>query len=726
MIQLSVKQQHILDLVAFYNLMISAVAGAGKTTTFLEIAKAYPRKSYLLLTYNARLKLETRQKVLTQNIRNLEVHSYHSFCVTYISPKGFTDMGMDNALNKKHSISSKVPNFDVLMIDECQDMTALYFRLVRKIKSELKQIGQVILVGDPRQNIFGFKGADERYLTLGPSLFFSFSSLDWKTPMLDQSFRITKPMADFMNDCIFHKNYIVATKPGEKPTYLVCDVYKNTLHILLRYLYPYLKDDDKIKSIRETYFYNSSEPVNEFEHHKYNYEDIFIIAPSVRTETSPIRKLANKLTDLDIPIYVPVSDDESLDLDVIRGKIVFSTFHQVKGLERKYVIVLGFDQSYFKFYARNENPYEIPNPMYVAITRASEKLLLIHNANQGYLPFLKLNLLSKFTNFKQVGSIFPSLFFFENEQNSKNHTVVDLVRHISDFNLAKALSFIEIQQSKKRGKGIYLTSKTNQDELVESVCEINGTAIPLFYSYSQDQPVKWNKMINSTSYEEFKRSFLEKVKTKSLQIDDMLKFATLYHAETNGFHFKTKQILDYNWIPEEVHGALQERMFQNLDKNAIDEVLISDGILSGKIDRIDTSNVWELKCVGQLSGEHFLQLGVYMYLYEKKRTQIVMKLDTWKVNKIIKEIKEFDPLLFEYFDKKIQTQRKRNNKHLLQEEIRVSLQKVKRFRLWNILDDEEYEITASLEKLTEMVYFLIETKYGKKLKISDEEFLRQA
>ena len=49
-------------------------------------------------------------------------------------------------------------------------------------------------------------------------------------------------------------------------------------------------------------------------------------------------------------MYVPVSDDEVLDQDVMRGKLVFSTFHQTKGLQRKAVLVFNFDESYYKYY----------------------------------------------------------------------------------------------------------------------------------------------------------------------------------------------------------------------------------------------------------------------------------------------------------------------------------------------------------------------------------------
>jgi hypothetical protein len=60
-----------------FSVVVDAVAGSGKTTTVLHIAAASPGKRILLLTYNARLKTETRRRAA--GLKNLEVHSYHSF-----------------------------------------------------------------------------------------------------------------------------------------------------------------------------------------------------------------------------------------------------------------------------------------------------------------------------------------------------------------------------------------------------------------------------------------------------------------------------------------------------------------------------------------------------------------------------------------------------------------------------------------------------------------------
>ena len=83
----------------------------------------------------------------------------------------------------------------------------------------------------------------------------------------------------------------------------------------------------------------------------------------------------------------------------LKNKLVFSTFHQAKGLERKIVIVFNFDGSYFKYFKKNSNPYECSNELYVAVTRAREHLILLHHYQNDFLPFIDQEELSNTTNF---------------------------------------------------------------------------------------------------------------------------------------------------------------------------------------------------------------------------------------------------------------------------------------------------------------------------------------
>lgn len=73
------------------NLILNSVAGSGKTTTALYMAAELPHKNMLVLTYNAKLKLETREKAALLTLRNLEAHSFHAFGVMYYDKRCYRD-----------------------------------------------------------------------------------------------------------------------------------------------------------------------------------------------------------------------------------------------------------------------------------------------------------------------------------------------------------------------------------------------------------------------------------------------------------------------------------------------------------------------------------------------------------------------------------------------------------------------------------------------------------
>ena len=45
------------------NVIVDSVAGSGKTTSIIYIAKSLKKKRILLLTYNSKLKIETKERV---------------------------------------------------------------------------------------------------------------------------------------------------------------------------------------------------------------------------------------------------------------------------------------------------------------------------------------------------------------------------------------------------------------------------------------------------------------------------------------------------------------------------------------------------------------------------------------------------------------------------------------------------------------------------------------
>ena len=72
-------------------------------------------------------------------------------------------------------------DFTILVVDEAQDMTPLYFKLLQKFIQDSQLPFQLLVLGDHRQGLYEFKGADTRFLTLAHKL--------WKNvPLKTQSF----------------------------------------------------------------------------------------------------------------------------------------------------------------------------------------------------------------------------------------------------------------------------------------------------------------------------------------------------------------------------------------------------------------------------------------------------------------------------------------------------------------------------------------------------------
>ena len=82
-ITLSIEQKDIISSINNNNVIVDSVAGSGKTTLILNVVKEYKNLNCLILTYNERLKLETREKIKVMKLSNGECHSFNSFCVRW-------------------------------------------------------------------------------------------------------------------------------------------------------------------------------------------------------------------------------------------------------------------------------------------------------------------------------------------------------------------------------------------------------------------------------------------------------------------------------------------------------------------------------------------------------------------------------------------------------------------------------------------------------------------
>lgn len=205
------------------HVLVNSVAGSGKTTTACFIAALNRERRCLLLTYNARLKEETRARRDDWRLGNLEVHSFHAAGVKYFSDRCRVDEGLVDVVHDAAAarLERPVAPFDVIIIDETQDVTPLLFAflhhmcgLVVEARGPAKDPIQLVCVGDERQAIFGFRNADARFLRHADRLMPSFACRPWARCTLSTSYRVTPPMAAFINEAMLGgAGSIVSSKP---------------------------------------------------------------------------------------------------------------------------------------------------------------------------------------------------------------------------------------------------------------------------------------------------------------------------------------------------------------------------------------------------------------------------------------------------------------------------------------------------------------------------------
>ena len=579
------------------NIIVEAVAGSGKTTLVLEAAKAIDRK-FMQITYNAALKGEVRKKALLQGIQNLEVHSYHSLAVKYYYKDAYTDINMQKIIT--HNLPRRSSAVHILVVDEAQDMTFLYYQLIKKFIFDCN-IQQVVIMGDRQQSIYEFKGADYRYLTLARHIILQ-DCIDWRTMTLNMSFRLTDQVGKFMSELM--NRTINTCRVGPKITYL---------H----------KSDDRIVEWLHTFILTLIADGN-------RPQDIFILAPSMKTEAC-FKELEHRLVRSKILCYSPDIENK-MDDRVAEDKLVITTLHASKGRERKCVILFNYDDTYFDYYERKADILLCPNIHYVAATRASEKLILIQGGG-GVIQYMDPALMEDM----EIES--DSLLQYSKHSRSTTtfHKigVTDLTKFIKHHYIMELDRVCHVQRHPSLGAEISLPTIAGFDSSFEEVSAILGIAIPAMWEYYKSGECSILKTIN-------KKDNLIRIREISNESEsgvnvmqgefvlegdfhDVIRYSIYYKFITSNFAFKIAQMKRFDWADNEYEHCV--KMLDNavpydhgavFEKPVIIKIKWRDSTIeiSGRVDYMLNDEVWEFKCVDELCLEHLLQLIIYAFMIE--------------------------------------------------------------------------------------------------------------
>jgi AAA domain/UvrD-like helicase C-terminal domain len=689
------------------NVQVDACAGSGKSTTILSAAKAMPKKNFLLITYNKSLRKEMKEKIEELDLKNITVHTYHSLAVAVYNQDAHVDKVMRLLISRNDPLKVLQKGYDIVVLDEVQDMTFLYYRLIIKYIKDVGEKIQLMVLGDYMQGLYEFKGADIRFLTFATEIwnpFLFLRTIHFEKCQLKTSYRITNQMADFVNETMLQEKRLYACREGEPVCYI-----RRRIHELQWIV---------VNTIQDLISNHGVKP-----------SDIFVLGGSVKGPNSNIRKIENALVEAGIPCHVPMMENsDNIDEEVIKGKVVFSTFHTSKGRQRPYVFVVGFDHSYFTINARTMDPTKCPNTLYVATTRASKQLYLLETSgfnSDRPLKFLKQSHMEMKTkpyiDFRGIPqSIFEDKQISKNEITINRTTPTKMVKFISESVLEEitpVLDEIFISIIPKQSEILLPTIVRTKSGFYEDVSDLNGIAIPaLLYDYIRslytedfDTCVLYDMIQETISQikpdkHPYLRTIVSQLNPICNSVEDYLYMSNVYQASEEKLYFKLKQIQrdEYDWLSTEVLKKCKKRLLDvleteitsggqepEMEKTIIDcmnetaNQKINEFLsahfpptqqfqFTARVDLITKDTLWELKCTSEISAEHMIQTVIYAWLAIT-----------------------IDPM----FSKKV--------------------------KIFNIRSGEVLELIAEKAALNKIVLALLKGKYGQQHLLTDEEFLKE-
>jgi hypothetical protein len=389
--QPSNEQAKIIDaIVAGRHVVCTAKPGTGKTkmAMFLTQRVQDMGERVLVLSYNRRLVDGTvtqiddlpqstttagRELSIKHNGKPHQAFTYHGLASSITGEIVNEDVALNVAVAKMKADPSLClawtgcNDFGVLVIDEGQDMRPSYYELVRLLLMfahvDPTRV-RLVVTGDPRQllyNFFSRNNADERFVTKADVLLAGINDRPWEHHQLTRSYRATPPIANVVNALLavgaapsttVHKMVSARSTSVTYPpvTMLLVNVYQDLGRIA-------------------TSLFRDHKP-----------EEIFVLVGSTGGSSpivTMINAIANRRWGRDgskLFVHVANTSDNHGSTsglhDVTANKILATTFHSVKGLERKLVIVVNY---------RHLFGADMENSLYVALTRASEKLVIVQD-----------------------------------------------------------------------------------------------------------------------------------------------------------------------------------------------------------------------------------------------------------------------------------------------------------------------------------------------------------
>lgn len=610
----TLEQKFVVDNILNFNILINSRASSGKSYLINEITNFHNKLNIVAMTNNKK----SRYNIINENVnnKNIEAHTYFSFFVKYLNNECYNEANIESMLKNNYLLK----NFkcDILIIDDFHDCNFFLYKLIIVILKNTNKNVSLLILGDEYQtNDYLY---DNRFLTNADKIF-DFDK-PWLKHSLSNNHDISNNIVNFINNCLFKKEIMNQNNKIENQNH---EIDYNIINIY---------------NVDEIY-----ELINKVLQ-KYKHKDIVVFASSVKNN-SPVIHLYNMLKSKNIPVNF--NNLESINNDKISNEILISTYNNASLIKRNVGIIYGFDDS---------NKEISKFSYYKCITRIKEKLFLLHNKNNYYLPYINKEDIVNTCKFNNKRTY---------KKESKNYfteiSVTNLIKMIPYDIMEKLMSYLEIIEN-DAGEIIEIPNKILINNNYESVSDINGTIIPLYFEYKLKENIASLSIISNKDVK-FNYSF-----------DNLFEISIIWSSIKNGYLTNDK-IKKCDWLSNEVLEQFYCRLSKYISNDSEFEYYVDNQYndynkkITGYIDCIDGHNIWEFKCVKHFTNEHILQLVVYMFLFKQKH---------------IDNYNEYN------------------------------------FYLYNILNDKKIQIKISNDKLNILMKELMDFKFKKEI-LSDDDFI---
>lgn len=580
-----------------YNLKIEAIAGSGKTTTLLQLALEAKTKfgaKSTIITYNRELKDEITDKITDLGLSDYcSGYTYHGYASKLYQQTINNDKLLREALNSNKVIIS---GYEVILLDEVQDMNQDYYTFINKILSHGKLL---VLVGDRRQCINDHIGATSQYLINYMNYFDT--GRHWKELMLRTSYRLTQSTADFVNRNILCDNTNIIggniTSRNYKPIY--------------------------VHGINEVHRFVTMGV------DRYGPDEVVILLASVRNlnPKSPVGRLCTMKQDT---IKFCVKDGEVTN-EIMQGKVLITSYNSMKGRERKFVIIVGFDESYFEYYNKTwTNEPILPNIIYVIATRAREQLVLVQDVRNP--RFRTITTESLYSTCDVRGGTDDGK---KKEQSTgiksdqRMHLVTDLIRHRNTTDIIDMCNLLRIEVIQNGEDPLPYKNIIQFGGYYEDMRMYYGTLIPLLAHHKKYGTVEIPLFdTNKFSKTDIIGKCNQFITNEDKSIHEWMELVVLLTAINSNYYFYVYQIMNYEWVDTRFINTQLDRILNKLENtNGVfeyhSEIKDSNWTLQGSYDYFNENEIWEFKCSTNLSDVNKIQCGAYISMHHHNKHELI-------------------------------------------------------------------------------------------------------